>query len=423
MASVSTIENFSGVSTDWDTYIERLEQHFIANDLEEIQPDTENGNAAAVQKREKKRRAILLSVIGTDTYSVLRNLCLPEKPADKTYTDITKVLKNHFAPTPSETVQRFRFHTRCRSADESVAEYVAELRKLAENCNFGVNLEEMLRDRLVCGINEDKIQRLLLLEDKLTLDRAFKIACAHELAITNSKVLQGKEMLKTEEHVNKVKLHDTKKNKNRKCYRCGDTSHLADKCRHTDSTCNYCKKVGHIVRACFKKKRDSERLNEVNMTEGQEDEEELQQTVVYSIASSNPPIYLDVIVNDIPVNFQLDTGAGVSVMNHTQFESTFSDIQLKKSEIVLKSYSSNRIPVVGEVEVSAAINGSTCKLTLVVVEGNGPPLLGRTWLKRLNIPWTTMFQISSAVTDGNSAKKLDKSVVIKDMPLLYFCNV
>ena len=40
--------------------------------------------------------------------------------------------------------------------------YVSELRSLAEHCNFGAMLDLMLRDRLVCGINDDAIQRRLL---------------------------------------------------------------------------------------------------------------------------------------------------------------------------------------------------------------------------------------------------------------------
>ena len=46
--------------------------------------------------------------------------------------------------------------------------FVAELRVIAENCNFGETLNTMLWDRVVCGMNNDSMQKRLL-ETKLAL--------------------------------------------------------------------------------------------------------------------------------------------------------------------------------------------------------------------------------------------------------------
>ena len=66
----------------------------------------------------------------------------PEKPGDKSYEELVTILTHHFNPTPSETVQRFKFHSRFRKPTESVAKFVSGLRSLAEFCNFGASLEE-----------------------------------------------------------------------------------------------------------------------------------------------------------------------------------------------------------------------------------------------------------------------------------------
>ena len=58
---------------------------------------------------------------------------------------------NHCNQTPSEIVERFKFHTRVRRPGESVATYVSELRSLARFCKFGSSLEDTLRDRIVRG--------------------------------------------------------------------------------------------------------------------------------------------------------------------------------------------------------------------------------------------------------------------------------
>ena len=50
---------------------------------------------------------------------------------------------------------------------------------------FGDTLSDMLRDRLVCEINEEKIQRRLLQEVNLTFEDALRIARAMETAAKN----------------------------------------------------------------------------------------------------------------------------------------------------------------------------------------------------------------------------------------------
>ncbi|KAG7459264.1 hypothetical protein JOB18_021102 [Solea senegalensis] len=88
----------------------------------------------------------------------MRNLVSPAKPGDKSFDELVKLLKDHYNHKPSEIVQRYRFNSRARKPGESVMEYVAVLRKLAQDCNYGERLSEMLRDRLVCGISDDRIE-------------------------------------------------------------------------------------------------------------------------------------------------------------------------------------------------------------------------------------------------------------------------
>ena len=83
----------------------------------------------------------------------MRNLVSPDKPGDKSYDELVAALKKHFNPTPSEMVQRSKFHSRVRRPGETIAAFVADLRSLAEFCNFGSSLDDMLRDRIVCGVN------------------------------------------------------------------------------------------------------------------------------------------------------------------------------------------------------------------------------------------------------------------------------
>ena len=72
-----------------------------------------------------------------------------------------------------------------------MADYIADLRRLAEFCEFGTTLENMLRDRLVCGINHSTIQKKVLAEQDLTFQKAQSIVLGSKSADQNLKEMRA----------------------------------------------------------------------------------------------------------------------------------------------------------------------------------------------------------------------------------------
>ena len=70
-------------------------------------------------------------------------------------------------PKPLQILERFDFYKGNKHEREGILFYVADLRKLATHCKLGGNLNEMLRDRLVCGLLNMQIQKQLLSEANL----------------------------------------------------------------------------------------------------------------------------------------------------------------------------------------------------------------------------------------------------------------
>ena len=119
-----------------------------------------------------------MSVCGPKTYRVLRDLVALKKPNEISYADVVAHLK---AQKQGVAVKRYQFNSRSREQGESVAKYVAQLRHLAIDCEFGESLNEMLRDRPICGVNDPRMERRLLSEADLDYDKALKIAQAMEI--------------------------------------------------------------------------------------------------------------------------------------------------------------------------------------------------------------------------------------------------
>ena len=239
MANHGTLSEYD-MQEDWSEYIERLEFYFEANGVSDGE----------------KQRAILLSVCGSKTYKLIRNLTTPQKPSDKTFAELVDLVQGHQHPKPSAIVQRFKFNTRFRKPGESIASYVAELRSLSEHCDFKTTLEEMLRDRLVCGVNDEQIQRRLLAESSLDFKKALKIATSMETAVKSSRELANqmvKEDVKSESSatVHRVDNSSQRNHQNLKqeCGRCGG-KHDPQQCKFLQAKCFLCKKRGHIARKC-----------------------------------------------------------------------------------------------------------------------------------------------------------------------------
>ena len=113
----------------------------------------------------------------------------PRKLTDFSFKEIAEEAQAHFNPKPSPIVKRYEFNTRAQGDDESIAVYVAELRKIAEYCEYEPVLSDMLRDRLVCGTSNKTIQRRLLQESDLTFEKALEVALSTEAADKDSKRL------------------------------------------------------------------------------------------------------------------------------------------------------------------------------------------------------------------------------------------
>ena len=119
--------------------------------------------------------AVLISACGPATYRIIKDVLTPEAPSTLDFNTIVEKLTQHFQPVTNQIAQHCKFFSCTRSPHESIAEYVAQLKKLVEHCQFGDKLNEMLRDCLVCGVANVKWQQRLLYEDALTYDRTLKL--------------------------------------------------------------------------------------------------------------------------------------------------------------------------------------------------------------------------------------------------------
>nr|XP_049466052.1 uncharacterized protein LOC120958534 [Anopheles coluzzii] len=250
-------EPFNPASSKFDRWLNRLQISFRIYHV-----------------READKRDFLLHYMGGPTYDVLCNKLKNAEPHTKTYDEIVALLKEHYSPTPLEILENFKFASRKQLEQKTLSDYLMHLEKLAQTCNFGDYMDKALRNQVVFGIQNRVIQSRLLEVRDLTLTKAKEIAFGMEMSHRGTDEMHNSRKKSEVQHIE----HGAKKTKksfqsssqasssqssgrlsnkqnggNKRCYRCGDPDHYADKCKHKATICKYCKKAGHLERMCLTK--------------------------------------------------------------------------------------------------------------------------------------------------------------------------
>ncbi|XP_011408756.1 PREDICTED: uncharacterized protein K02A2.6-like, partial [Amphimedon queenslandica] len=280
---------------------------------------------------------------------------------------------------------RYQFGCRRQGDLETIADYVAELRKLATRCNFKKDtLDETLRDRFVCGLRQEFIRsRLLTKKDDLSFSRAVELATGLEGAKKHAHMMEGDLARTKKEQQDGINRTVDKRPPMKPCYRCGN-AHSPSTCRFSTAKCHNCGKLGHIGKVCRSKPQKP--------------------------ATSKPPqkkvrvdpIQVNVTINGKELVMELDTGASVSIISEKTFDDVLREtITLQPSKVSLTSYSGHELKVIGQAEVMITYQSLVVTVPLVVVRGKGPSLFGRNWLQKIKLDWKSIKNVnhSTALND------------------------
>ena len=387
MAVVGNLGEFQLETESFSAYMERVEMLFIANKIPK-----------------NREVAVFLSVIGAKSFSLLRSLVAPQKPSEKSLVQLREVLKAHFGPTPIVITERFQLNQRNQAPGKSVTEYVAELKRLAIHCDFQDWLEDALRDRLVCGLKSSHIQRRLLSESDLTYTKVVEVAIGMEAAKRNAQQLKGVELpiqrMSQEPGAGKITRDPNSTPKSRSqvtgqkqgtpCRHCNQVGHNGAVYKFKGATCYYCHKLGHLAHACLKKKamqsgtsRTQSKSSQLHRVVEPKNDDQEREPMFQLGAPGQRRIIVSVQINGVTVPMEVDTGAARTIMLLEQQKCLFPSVELQPSQVVLRTYTTEQLQVVGEIPTHLQYGEQHCDTSMLVVAGDGPVLLGRDWLRKI----------------------------------------
>ncbi|XP_063391344.1 uncharacterized protein K02A2.6-like [Cydia fagiglandana] len=371
------------------------------------------------KKTEDIQINIFLHVVGEQCREII------EQSTTKCTTLATLIglVDKHFKAKKNVTVERHRFFTRQQGEHESIDQYVFELRKLAQSCEFGNLNDGLIKDRLICGIVSAAIRERLLREDDLTLSKALEICraaivskmysedikreCTSEIKSNEVCAVANKEVYELNRSGAKVEAKSSRStssgrgwrgrgwvpgagrggasgagpagaqhrapyaHRGGRCGQCGGVHKKYD-CPAYGRSCMKCSRPNHFARMC-----------RVYMVEESEDQ-------VNNI--NNRPCdccdewNTELKINNVPVSFKLDTGAQVNILPEGYLMKLgIASEDLLKINTRLTEYSGAGINVIGKIFLRVRYKKDLYVLEFKIVDLDSAPILGRDACKELNL--------------------------------------
>ena len=371
--------------------------------------------------------------------------------------DKIAVLEDKFAefcePKKNVTICRYMFNSRSQNSNENFASYLTSLRDLVRQCDYGDLEDDLLRDRIVCGISDSKVREKLLRTGDLTLKVAVDTCTAAEASADQLKTLHPASTSDVHAVSRAGKFHRQSKvpatklarqpassgpqNGSRqwdrrhgsqghgsnaamspqiRCVFC-TYEHPKGRCPEYGQKCRVCGKMGHFQKSVKCKRRHGQ-VEAVEMdnrdVDSSDDEENINPEYFSDTVFIDEPnsdendFFVDVIqmsksrdwlehgmVDGQGIDFKLDSGAQVNIIPEQYLK--YGSYNLSKSNAVLKSYTGHVIDNIGCANVDVKFGSTTVSVLFNVVRGDVKPVLGRDTCERLGLLQRGSLTVTNAI--------------------------
>ncbi|XP_055543713.1 uncharacterized protein LOC129729238 [Wyeomyia smithii] len=361
---------------------------------------------------------MLVTMAGPSLYSIASRICSPDDPCTKPYKDLIELLKEHFAPSVNVLAERYKFRKVEQSSSQTISEFIIQLKAQSHSCDFKTFLPEALRDQFVAGVQNSNLRTKLLGEADLTFEKACTIARNSEAAEQESRAMQGSSKLaalhrksrkssKPQENQFKSVARDNKANDSSKsfrksvdqakqCFRCG-RNHKPETCPAKQWTCFACGKAGHVS-TMYRSSKEKSSGNQGRVAEMSEAVESWRlnllspkhdgalehsvgagstEAALASVGEISPskigqidvPATMQLVIEGVPVTFEIDTGACDSVISSVEYHEKLSHVKLNPTHKSFQSVSGQSIRPQGELVVKVTTKGGgKVSLSLFVIQ-------------------------------------------------------
>ena len=236
----------ANIEDGWKSWSQKFELFILASRSENLS--------------DRVKVAMFLSAIGDEGLQIYNTFVFDQENDRNDYKIVKEKFTEYCSPHKNVVYERYNFWKTNQNFGETIDSFVTTLRIRAKSCEFEHQCDSMIRDRIVLGCNDPRLQERLLREPELTLSKAINLCRAAET--TKEQIKTIKTGSHESENVSEFKTFKSSKrseNKGEKtflCRKCGK-NHAPKNCSAYGKTCSYCLNKNHFSNFCYKKQNDS----------------------------------------------------------------------------------------------------------------------------------------------------------------------
>ncbi|KAI5731396.1 hypothetical protein M8J77_009366 [Diaphorina citri] len=389
-----------------------------------------------------KKAQLLCVSIGSVHYNNLAALLGPGKPVNKlSYQDLLTALRQMLSPKRSTVVSQHYFLNIYQKEDQNIPEFVATLQRDISECDFNVKCkckqsisiaDTFLRAQFIRGLKDNWLREQILQSSATTFNEILTKAIALEASRIESKELStacsSSTRFNSTDDVNKTSTFRRARSRSNQskrksfqsrsksryvnykalgidnhCLRCGRQNHKSNSC-HVDKTqlkCNLCNRTGHVSTVCItslmQRNKNEFATNSMQSypsnsslpTYGMNHVDAVVQNCevidLYEMNNDSDKYMIDVFLNGKKQAFEVDSGAKFTLLSENDFNKLQLDIPVIQSNLAFRSYTGNIIKPRGKVSVNVQYKDKEMMGELHIVPDGHDALLGRQWIRALQI--------------------------------------
>lgn len=256
----------SNVAAEWKAFKNKFKIYRIAKKFGEMSQEEQIAN--------------LLLKMGGDSVDIYDEFQFDDSDdaTKKTLDNTLTFFDNHFEPVKNILAERATFNE-LRQGSLAISQFIVALQKQASYCEYGAIKDELIRDRIIVGVNDKKLKEYLMDIEDLDLSKCILKAkfyttnrsqasklgqTAENLDNISSKRWESSTKSKQSSANNRTSTGGTSgPNRNNPCYNCGKTFHRFNRCPAKEAECHDCHEKGHWAKAKSCKKPKTTNVGEV----------------------------------------------------------------------------------------------------------------------------------------------------------------